>query len=168
MSKIREQAEGIRQELDGKIDGAKAYIASDFVHAWEILLNKPGTCKIAILFEDEKARVNFAGGDITGRVNRYFDIMISRGRGLKDIRSGNLTEGAGGGRPLFDLAEEMRDILRLMRFNPVTDEPPDYVGMGRWGKDEGFNIDAFKCSIWIGTQLSLPVYENGSNVTPII
>jgi len=168
MSSIRNQCQAIQKALDGKIDGAKAYIASDFVHAWEILLNKPGTCKIAILFEDEKARVNFAGGDITGRVNRYIDVMISRGRGLDAIRSGNLSEGVGGGRPLFDLAEEMRDVLRLIRFDPVTDEPPNYIGLGRWGKDEGFNIDAFKCSIWIGTQLRLPVYENGANVSTII
>lgn len=168
MSSIKNQCLAIQAALDGKIDGAPAYVANDFVHAWEILMNRPGTCKIAILFEDEKARVNFAGGDITGRVNRYIDVMISRGRGLKDFRSGNLTQGTSGGRPLFDLAEEMRDILRLIRFDPVTDEPPNYIGLGRWGKDDGFNIDAFKCSIWIGTQLCLPVYENGSNVSVII
>jgi hypothetical protein len=168
MSSIRNQVTAIQQALDRKIDGARAYVASDFVHCWEILLNKPGTCKIAILFEDEKARVNFAGGDITGRVNRYIDVMISRGRGLKDIRADNLTVGAGDGRPLFDLAEEMRDVLRLIRFNPVTDEVPDYIGLGRWGKDEGFNLDAFKCSIWIGTQINLPVTENGANVSTII
>lgn len=168
MSRIKEQCEGIRAALDGRLDGAKAYIATDFVNAWEILLNKPGTCKVAILFESEKARVNFAGGDITGRVNRYIDVMISRGRGLKDVRSDNLTEGVGGGKPLFELAEDMRDILRCLRFDPVTDEVPDYIGLERWGKDEGFNIDAFKCSIWIGTQLQLPTSENGANVSAIL
>ena len=156
MSSISNQCKAIQQALDGKMDSAPAFIASDFVNCWEILLNKPGTCKIAILFEDEKARVNFPGGDITGRVNRYIDVIISRGRGLQSVRSANLTDGSGGGLPLFQLAEAMRDILRTMRFDPMTDEPPDYVGMGRWGKDEGFNMDAFKCSIWIGTQLAMP------------
>ncbi len=167
MSTISNQAEAIRIALDGVLDGAKAYIASDFVHAWEILLNSPGVCKIAILFEDEKARVNGPGLDITGRVNRYFDVIISRGRGLQQLRSGNLTAGSGGGMPLFELAETMRDKLRTMRFNPNTDEPPDYVGMGRWGKDDGFNIDAFKVSIWIGTQLSLPSATSPGNPTVI-
>ncbi len=154
MSSITNQCVAIQQLLDGALDGAKAYIASDFIHCWEILLNSPGVCKVAILFEDEKARVNFPGGDITGRVNRYIDVIISRGRGLQQNRSANLTDGSGGGKPLFELAEIMRDKLRAVRFDPHTDEPPDYVGMGRWGKDEGFNIDAFKCSIWIGTQLN--------------
>ena len=167
MSSIKSQCQAILEALDGKIDSAPAYIASDFVHAWEILLNKPGTAKIAILFEDEKARVNFAGGDITGRVNRYIDVIISRGRGLNQVRSANLTDGTGGGRPLFDMAEDMRDVLRLIRFNPVSDEVPDYIGLGRWGKDEGFNIDAFKCSIWIGTQLNL-LSTTSSNGIPII
>lgn len=156
MSTIKNQCLAIQQLLDGSCDGAPAFIASDFVNCWEILLNKPGTCKIAILFEDEKARVNFPGGDITGRVNRYIDVIISRGRGLQQIRSDNLTLGSGGGLPLYELAELMRDKLRCMTFNPASDEPPDYVGMGRWGKDDGFNIDAFKCSIWIGTQLPMP------------
>ncbi len=157
MSTIFNQCEAIRQNLDKNpdMDTCPAFIASDFVHCWEILLNAPGTAKIAILFEDEKARVNFPGGDITGRVNRYIDVMISRGRGLNSVRSDNLTKGSGGGQPLYQLAEKMRDKLRVMTFDPGTDEPPDYIGLGRWGKDEGFNIDAFKCSIWIGTQLNL-------------
>lgn len=147
------QCRAIQLCLDGQIDNAPAFIASDFVNAWEILLNKPGTAKIAILFEDEKARVNFPGGDITGRVNRYIDVMISRGRGLQSLRAGNLTQNTGGGLPLYQLAERMRDMLRAIRFDPTNDEVPDYIGLGRWGKDDGFNIDAFKCSIWVGTQL---------------
>lgn len=155
MSSIAAQANGLLNLLDGAIDNAPAYIAADFVNAWEILLNRPGTCKIAILFEEEKARSNFPGGDITGRVNRYFDVIISRGRGLAQIRSQNLTDGVGGGLPLWQLAEAMRDKIRLARFG-AADEPTDYMGMGRWGRNDGFNIDAFKVSVWIGTQLGLP------------
>lgn len=165
MSSILNQCKAIQLCLDNKLDGAKAFIASDFVNAWEILLNAPGTAKIAILFEDEKARVNFPGGDITGRVNRYIDVMISRGRGLQSLRAGNLTQDTGGGIPLFQLAEAMRDMLRAIRFNPDNDEPTDYIGLGRWGKDDGFNIDAFKCSIWIGTQLN--AVSSTSNTPPI-
>lgn len=164
MSSIKNQCEAIQQNLNGKIGNAPAYVANDFVHAWEILLNKPGIPKIAILFEDEKARVNFPGGDITGRVNRYIDVIISRGRGLQQLRAGNLVSVTGGGAPLFELAEQMRDRLRVMRFDPTTDEPTDYIGLGRWGKDEGFNIDAFKCSIWIGTQLPLAAQTTNNQI----
>lgn len=154
MSSIMNQCRAIQLCLDKKLDNAPAFIASDFVHAWEILKNAPGTAKIAILFEDEKARVNFPGGDITGRVNRYIDVLISRGRSLQQLRSGNLVGNNAGGIPLFQLAEAMRDMLRAIRFDPLTDEPTNYIGMGRWGKDDGFDLDAFKCSIWIGTQLN--------------
>jgi len=121
----------MQKYLDGKIDSAPCFIASDKIHSWEILKNRPGTCKIAVGFESEKARVNFPGGDITGRVNQTFYAIISRGRGLQQVRSDNLIYGSGGGLPLFDLAEQMRDALRVLNFNPTNDEPTDYVGLGR-------------------------------------
>lgn len=141
--------------LDAKIDSAPAFIASDKIHAWEILKNRPGTCKIAIGFESAKARVNFPGGDITGRENQTLYAIVSRGRGLNQVRSDNLIYGAGGGLPLFDLAEQMRDMLRAIRFNPNSDEVPDYIGLEEWN-EVGFDIDAFICRIWIGTQLPMP------------
>lgn len=144
----------MQEALNGTIDGSKCFIASDKVHAWEILKNLPGTSKIAVGFESEKARVNFAGGDITGRVNQYLYATISRGRGLAQTRSDNLIYGTGGGRPLFELAEEMRDVLRVMRFNPANDEVPDYVGMDTWNV-EFWGIDALEVKIWVGTQLGL-------------
>lgn len=171
MSCIFNQCESIRQLLheSDDLDKAPAFIANDFVNCWEILLNNPGKCKMAILFEEEKARVNFPGGDITGRVNRYIDIIISRGRGLQNVRSDNLTKGSGGGLPLYQLAEKMRDKLRAVSFDPQTDEHPNYVGLSRWGKDEGFNIDAFKVSIWIGSQLDMisNVSDTNPNTLPL-
>ena len=137
-----------------KIDGAECFIASDKIHAWEILKNRPGTAKIAVGFGREDARVNFPGGDITGRVNQYFYATISRGRGLAQNRSDNLIYGAGGGKPLFELAEIMRDALRAIRFNPVNDERPDYIGMAEWDL-QTFGIDAYEVRIWVGTQLPM-------------
>ncbi len=156
MSSINNKVKALKESLDGKIEGAPAFIAGDKIHAWEILKNRPGTCKIAVGFENEKARVNFPGGDITGRVNQNLYAIISRGRGLNQVRSDNLVYGSGGGSPLFDLAEQMRDMMRLMRFDPITDEPPDYVGLDDWGLDMGVVIDAFIARIWVGTQLVLP------------
>ena len=140
--------------LDGKIDNAPCFIASDKVHSWEILKNRPGTCKIAVGFSRAEARVNFPGGDITGRENQYYYATISRGRGLAKNRSDNLIYGAGGGKPLFELAEIMRDALRAIRFDPVSDEQPDYVGMSEWDL-QTFGIDAYEVQIWVGTQLPL-------------
>jgi len=152
MSSINNKLKALQSYLDGKIDNAPAFIAGDQIHTWEILKNRPGTAKIAIGFEGEKARVTFPGGDITGRVNQNFYAVISRGRGLSQTRSDNLVYGAGGGRPLYDMAEQLRDMLRSIKFDPTTDEVPDYVGLEDWGKDIGMVIDAYICRIWVGTQ----------------
>lgn len=154
MSLIADKLKAMRDLLDGKIDGAPCFIASDKIHAWEILKNRPGTAKIAVGFSNEKARVNFPGGDVTGRTNQYFYATISRGRGLASVRSDNLIYGAGGGKPLFELAEIMRDGLRSIIFDPQSDEKPDYVGMGEWDL-QTFGIDAYEIQIWVGTQLPL-------------
>ena len=158
MSSIKNKVTAIQEYLDGKIDSAPAFIAGDMVHCWEILKNRPGTAKIAIGFQNEQARVNFPGGDITGRTNQYYYAIISRGRGLQQQRADNLIYGSGGGLPLFDLAEQMRDKLRVLRFNPDSDEVPDYISLEDYsmeGLQVGILVDAFICKIWVGTQLPL-------------
>jgi hypothetical protein len=159
VSSIANKLKAIRDMINEQtdMDGAQAYIASDKVHAWEILLNKPGVAKVAVGFESEKARVNFAGGDITGRTNQTLYAAISRGRGLNQTRSDNLIVGSGGGQPLFQLAEKMRDKMRTMAFSPTNDEIPDYIGLEDFGKEWGVNADAYICRIWVGTQLPLAV-----------
>jgi len=154
VSQILQKLKAMQSLLDGKIDNAPCFIASDKVHSWEILKNRPGTCKIAVGFSRAEARVNFPGGDITGRENQYYYATISRGRGLAQNRSDNLIYGSGGGKPLFELAEIMRDALRAIRFDPVSDEQPDYVGMSEWDL-QTFGIDAYEVQIWVGTQLPL-------------
>ena len=110
--------------------------------------------------------MNFRGGDITGRDDQYYYAIVSRGKGLNQDRSANVFEGSGGGRPLLEIGEIMRDALRAIRFDPVTDEQPDYVEFGEWGLNEGFGIDAFQVKIWVGTQLPLfnPLQ---ANLTPV-
>ena len=154
MSQIKDKLKAMQQLLDGKIENAPCFIAGDKVHAWEILKNKPGICKIAVGFNRGQARSNFPGGDITGRENQYYYAAISRGRGLNQTRSDNLIYGSGGGSPLFELAEIMRDALRAIRFSPETDEQPDYVSMEALDIQE-FGIDGYEVQIWVGTQLPL-------------
>lgn len=154
MSAILDKLTAMQKALDGKIDNAPCFIASDKIHSWEILKNRPGTCKIAVGFSRGQARANFAGGDITGRENQYYYAAISRGRGLAQTRSDNLIYGSGGGKPLFELAEIMRDFLRAIRFDPVNDERPNYVELAEWDL-QAFGIDAYEAKIWVGTQLPM-------------
>jgi hypothetical protein len=154
VSAILKKLTAMKNLLDGKIDNAPCFIAGDRMHSWEICKNRPGIAKIAVGFSRGDARVNFPGGDITGRENQYYYAVISRGRGGAQVRSDNLIYGSAGGKPLFELAEIMRDALRALRFDPVSDERPDYVGMKEWDL-QTFGIDAYEVQIWVGTQLPM-------------
>ncbi|MDE2104977.1 MAG: hypothetical protein KGL39_47505 [Patescibacteria group bacterium] len=154
MSSIKQKLTSLKSALDGKVENAPCYIASDRIHAYEILKNKPGICKIAVGFMGGQARSNFAGGDITGREKQTLYGVISRGRGLGTSRSDNLIYGASGGSPLFDLAEQMRDIMREIQFDPTTDERTDYIGTEEWNPGK-YGIDAYEVKIWVGTQLPM-------------
>jgi hypothetical protein len=154
MSAIADKLKAMKDLLDKKIEGAPCFIASDLSHEYEILKNRPGVCKIAIGFESGKARSNFAGGDITGRENQYYFATISRGRGLTETRSDDLIYGSGGGSPLFELAEIMRDCLRTIRFDPVTNEQPDYIEMVPLDLTL-YGMDGYRVKIWVGTQLPM-------------
>lgn len=158
MSAIISKLEAMRDFLNQQqIDSAPAFIVDGQFHAWEVLKNSPGVSKIAIGFQKSQARSNFPGGDITGRENQYYYAIISRGRGLNQDRAANIITGSGGGKALIELAEILRDALRAMRFGPNNDEQPDYVSTEEWGLPQGFNIDAYKVTIWVGTQMALNI-----------
>lgn len=154
MSQIKDKLVAMQTLLDGKIESAPCFIAGDDIHEYEILKQRPGVCKIAVGFNGGKARVNFPGGDITGRENQFYYATISRGRGLNLTRSDDLIYGSGGGRPLFELAEIMRDGLRAIRFDPQSDEQPDYIDTEPLDI-KFYGIDGIRVRIWVGTQLPL-------------
>jgi hypothetical protein len=139
-----------------KIDDATAYLCDGEIHAQEILRNQPGTPKIAVGFQRATPRIDFPGGDITGREQEYIYAIISRGRGLSQDRASNLYLGVEGGTALIADAECLRDRLRSIRFDPNTDEATQYAGMEAWGLPQGFNLDGFKITIWVGSQI--PIY----------
>ncbi len=163
MSSIITKLKAMRDFLNANpIDSASAYITDGQNQAYELLRNAPGVAKIALGFSKGVARSNFPGGDITGRENEYFYAIISRGKGLNQDRAANIVTGSGGGKPLIELAEILRDGLRTLQFDPATDERTDYVSIEEWGLLQGFNIDGFKINIWVGTQMTnfVPITEN--------
>jgi len=156
MSFIISKVKFIVDQLNqNKIDDATAYLCDGEIHAQEILRNQPGTPKIAVGFSKAEGRRTFPGGDITGREQQYFYAIISRGRGLAQDRASNLYHGAEGGSPLIEDAEKLRDFLRGLRFDPKSDEVPDYVSIEAWGLPQGFNLDGFKITIWVGSDIIL-------------
>jgi hypothetical protein len=133
-----------------RANAASVEIAKDIVHVFGLLTTKPGTVRVAIVFREEIKRGEF---EETGFVDRKFWLVVSQGRSLKLNPSDQLTEGQAGGKPLYDLVEEIREQARALEFDAETTEvTPDYKGTFPFEAD-GWLIAANYIEITIGTQL---------------
>lgn len=136
----------------------QAYIASGRFDCWAWFKNKPGTLKVGIYAIGGTPRNNFPqASNLTRREDDRFRVVISRGRGLQQVRSANLTDGSGGGTPLWDAMDDLRMAIMNLLFDPnTTERPHEYLGWGEWGGDMGVDIDAYQIDFSIGNQLPMP------------
>lgn len=151
---IREQAKAVVEALRdwARENKGTVSVASDQVHALELIRVKPGGVRVVLLFEGENPR-----GEWTelGKVDRGFKVVLSAGRGFRVGEGENLTEGSAGGRPVFDLAEEARELVRALRFETsgdAEDAVPRYAGIGAF-RVEGFILDAYEVRFEFGSQI---------------
>lgn len=153
---IGEQLQQIKTSFDtwAKQSKAKVQIASDFVHLVSLLTTSPGDLRVLILFDSEIKRGDY---EETGRVDRKFLFVLSRGKSFRMDTGSALLEGSAGGQPLYDLIEEAREVGRLIRFSAeTTEEIPNYQGASRLQID-GIITDSHQLEFSIGTQL--PFYS---------
>lgn len=120
----------------------RCYACGDQVEVMELLRTKPGGHLVAVLCDGEDPR-----GEWTelGKVDRVYKVIISRGKGFKIETGENLTGSPAGGKPLLDLVEEAREIVRALRVEATNGEDavPVYKGMGPW-EVSGFIMDAWE------------------------
>lgn len=133
--------------------GGTAEVATDAVHLVTLLSSKPGAARAAVLFDGEELRGDL---DTLGRVDRRFLVVVSRGRGLLLDSGDRLTAVVGaGGKPLFDLVEEAREVVRLIRFDEGTTEVVPRVSGIRRVEMEGMLVDAYQIEFSLGVQLAV-------------
>jgi hypothetical protein len=134
-------------------------IAHDVPHLFTILGENPGAARAAILFSGEKIRCDEANSDVSGRVDRRYWIAISRGYTLESYAGKSLVEGIAGGKPMFDLLEEARTALRLMRQTDIDEAVPYYKGIELL-TFEGITTDVYRIELElaadIGDNLNMP------------
>jgi hypothetical protein len=150
--KISDQLKLIQSSLVDwqRANKASIEIARDIVHVFGLLTTSPGACRVAIVFREEVKRGEY---EETGMVDRKYWLVISQGRSLKLNPADQLTEGHAGGKPLYDLGEELREELRAFEFDQDTTEvTPDYKGTYPFEAD-GWLIAANYLEFTIGTQL---------------
>lgn len=133
--------------------GASIEIASDPNHAFARLGNKPGSARVVILFSGEEPRTEY---EEAGFVDRKIDLIVSHGKGFVD--PGKATLETPGRKPIYEIIEEVRQLLRGIHFddNTSTEVRPSYKGCGMFQMPDGKIVDAYVLSFSIGVQLPAP------------
>lgn len=131
--------------------GGSAEIARDIVHLYALVRIKPGGFRVIVHFLGEEKRGTF---EEAGQVDRKFWVVISFGQSLQLDKGDALIHGQAGGRPLFDLAEEVREQIRAISFDPsTTEETPDLRSITPFAIPSDVLLDAYTIEFWIGCQL---------------
>lgn len=134
-------------------NGGLVKVANDKPHLFQILGTAPGAPRAAVYFVEERLRgKKFA--DVAGKVDRKFWICISRGRGFSAELGKSLTEGVAGGKPMFVLVEEARELARGVRLDDQTadDNRPVYQGIFPI-EFEAAAVDAYYVEFTLGADI---------------
>lgn len=134
-------------------DSATVFIAGDPYQLVTLLRETTKGVRVGVLFSSEDKRGDY---EERGAVDREFWVVASRGQGLKLEPGASLVEGQGGGRPLFDVMEDIRQAIRGLSFDAETTEvTPDFRGIKTFNT-EGYLVDAYQITFTIGVQLPAP------------
>ncbi|MGA3268045.1 MAG: hypothetical protein ABSE16_14615 [Verrucomicrobiota bacterium] len=151
---IAEQLKRIEGCLAGWVKqySGSAKVANDVPHLFTILGVNPGAPRCAILFQREEPQSE-RFDDVAGRMHRTYWIAVSRGRGFMRQQGMSLTEGVAGGPPMFQLAEEAREIVRAIRDCGTADEPlPYYRGIALM-EFEGVTTDTYRIELILAADI---------------
>lgn len=149
---IAEQIKLVKKALEDWGGGAKATvaIAQHPIDFFTQLRTGPGKLRAVIMFRGEDKRGEY---EEAGVVDRKFWIGLSRGKGLQLNQAEALIDESGAGPALYDLIEEVRQVVRGLEFaQDTTEVTPDYKGFNPF-EVEGWLLDAYNLEFWIGTQL---------------
>jgi hypothetical protein len=107
-------------------------VASDLEHSWRLAANDTVNPKFIIVFTGEEIRGDFAVAAINHRVDRHFALIVSRGRGMEQDRAKSLWKDSGNAKPLYDIVEGARDVIRGLYSQQFVENPVDYRGINQW------------------------------------
>ena len=139
-----------------KANRGRVFIASDVPHVLEQLRAKPGTPTCAVLWT---GRQPLGAIDRAAKKDNEWKVIVSRGRSLRLISGESLTEGAAGGRPMFDLVEEAETVVLSLRQDVDEDQDPEdaypvHLGTGMW-EVNGLLLDAMEIRFTLPSQATV-------------
>jgi hypothetical protein len=127
MEIIMGQMETFAQNEQGVVN-----VASDLEHAWRLASNDTQTPKFIVVFTGEDIRGDFPVAAINHRVDRHFSLIVSRGRGMDEQRAKSLWKDAQNAKPLFEIVEGARDVIRGLYSQKFVENPIDFRGINQW------------------------------------
>lgn len=134
-----------------KPGGGKVHVAGDPLHLFALLGDKPGGVRVAIMVRDGQKRGDY---EEAGQEDLTCLVVVSRGQGFTMERADNLVRGSGGGAPLYDLVEQIRDVVRGIDLDTETTEFTfNYRGFGVYQNPFEILADAYQLEFSIGRQL---------------
>ena len=138
-------------------------VASDLEHAWRLAANDTTNPKFIIVFTGEEIRGDFAVAAYNHRVDRHFSMIVSRGRGMDQDRAKSLWKDTGNARPLFEIVEAARDVIRGLWSQEFVENPVDYRGINQWDT-RPYITDAYNVNFSI--PCDLPFFAGTPNDGP--
>jgi hypothetical protein len=126
--KISDQTKYIRDSIEpwARTNGGTGEVARGIIHFFGILSTKQGSFRFAVKFKGEDKRGDY---EEAGMFDRKFWIAFSYGESMQIEKGKALVGGQAGGRPLFDMVEELRQIIRGLQFDAErTEVTPNYLG----------------------------------------
>jgi len=159
---ISEQIKLVVDALEEWLDtnGGRVFVASDVVDCLDRLRARPGTPTAAVLFWKREPRGELG---VTGRKDNHFKLVISRGRSFKVVSGEGLTEGAAGGKAMFDLVEEAELAVLGVRLPAeeglYEDSVPQHDGTGVF-EVSGMVMDAYEIRFSLATQSNVQMPDD--------
>lgn len=134
-------------------NGGQAFVASDPSIMWEMAYSSSGQLRVIVCYMGEENRAEFQMGAILRRVDRSFEVLITRGRGFSYPRGNTLTDTVGNAVPMFTLVEEGRDLIRSI-LNLSVERPLDFRAVKHHAM-EGLIMDAYSIEFSVADDLPL-------------
>lgn len=133
--------------------GGAAIVAENTSEKLLIGYNNAVGPKCCVAYIGEEPYGDESTQELTGRVIRHFDVLVSRGKIFADPRNSSLTTPTGASEAFYDQLEQIRDVVRTLIWStPVVYNPTLYKGIR--AVDNGADkIDSFIISFALIVQI---------------
>jgi hypothetical protein len=126
---VAEQLNAIKKALSEwtDVNGGSVVVASNLRDLWQQASLDSQSLRILICYQGQRMRRPFSEAAILLRVDRTFNVAVTRGRGYSANRGASVSETVGNTDPFVDQLGEIVDLIRNM-VNVAVEYPVDYKG----------------------------------------